>query len=97
MEGMRHSRPDPSRFDPYYLESWAPSFLAALLLITLFMRFSRAVGTIAFVIFVIAPVGWSLFEAHFGETQFGAFTGVIACGAVFLWRSILNSRYQKNA
>jgi|SRR6516164_7755563 len=97
MDGMRHSRPGPTRFDPYYLESWAPCFLAALLLLTLFMRFSRAVGTIAFVIFLIAPVGWFLFEAHWGEAQFGAFTGVIAGGAVFLWWSILNSRYERNA
>jgi hypothetical protein len=61
------------------------------------MRFSRAVGAIAFVIFLIAPVGWFLFEAYFGEPLFGALTGVITGGAVFLWWSILKSRNERNA
>jgi hypothetical protein len=92
MDGMRHSRPRSSLFDPYYIECWGPSLLATPLLLTLLVRISRSTVKFAFCAFLLGAVAWLLFEAQRGNPGFGASTALLAAVAVFVWRSIVGSR-----
>ena len=100
MEGMRHSRPGPDQFDPYYLECSIPAVFFRIMLLVSLTRLPLLASIISSAFAVIAAVTWLAYEFRQASGEFGFPTlsaVIMMVAALAAWRVRSNKQEVKHA